>query len=234
MPLAIAMQNDVVTVHIDARHTRQLHERDTAVRLTHWNSCRYSGTSRLGNHRTQLVCHLRPLFQPSLPRGTIECVLQLLCRDRLDQVVERTMSKRLEREVIVGRHEYHRRHVGAKVRDHIEAVRSGHLNVQEHDVRQLAPDCIDRVSAVVAHSDDLVTLEIGNETSQPELCRRLIDAYAPIVAEVAKRSPGRELVLRRQVADGRREAVFLRRDELVDKVAQLPDELRALFDPLGL
>jgi hypothetical protein len=67
-----------------------------------------------------------------------------------------------------------------------------------------------------------------------ELCRRLIGAYAPIVAEIAKRSSPTELVLRRHVADGRREAVFLRRDELVEKIGRLPPALRALFDPLGL
>jgi hypothetical protein len=67
-----------------------------------------------------------------------------------------------------------------------------------------------------------------------DVCQRLIGAYAPVVSAIAQRSAATELVLRRDVDNGRREAVFVRRDELREKLERLPPPLRALFDPLAL
>jgi hypothetical protein len=56
---------------------------------------------------------------------------------------------------------------------------------------------------------------------------------APVVQEIAARSqsPG-ELVLRRLLADDRREEVFLSKSELRRKLEPLPEGERALFDTL--
>lgn len=68
-----------------------------------------------------------------------------------------------------------------------------------------------------------------------EVCARLLGAYGPIVAEIGRRSGSpRELTLRKDVGNGRREAVFVTRAELLEKIGRLPAGLRAPFAPLGL
>jgi hypothetical protein len=68
-----------------------------------------------------------------------------------------------------------------------------------------------------------------------DVCARLIAAYAPIVSEIARRSCAPdELMLRRDLGGGRREAVFISRAELRGRLARLPPPLRAMFDPFGL
>lgn len=68
-----------------------------------------------------------------------------------------------------------------------------------------------------------------------DVVARLIAAYAPIVSEIARRScaPG-ELMLRKDLGGGRREAVFITRAELRGRLARLPASLRAMFDPFAL
>jgi hypothetical protein len=68
-----------------------------------------------------------------------------------------------------------------------------------------------------------------------DVAARLIGAYAPIVSEIARRScaPG-ELMLRRDLGGGRREAVFITRAEILGRLARVSAPLRALFDPFGL
>ena len=68
-----------------------------------------------------------------------------------------------------------------------------------------------------------------------DVVARLIAAYAPIVSEIARRShaPG-ELMLRKDLGGGRREAVFITRAELRGRLARLPSTLRTMFDPFQL
>jgi len=67
------------------------------------------------------------------------------------------------------------------------------------------------------------------------LVERLVQAIAPVVREIAERSPSAtELVLKRLVGGGRREEIFVAKSELREKLERLPTALRALFDPLGL
>jgi hypothetical protein len=71
--------------------------------------------------------------------------------------------------------------------------------------------------------------------SPRQVVERLIEAMAPTVQEIAKRSLSpSELVLKRQLGDGRREEIFISKDSLKEKLAPLPPSLRALFAPLGL
>jgi hypothetical protein len=58
---------------------------------------------------------------------------------------------------------------------------------------------------------------------------------APIVQEIARRSgaPG-ELVLRRDLGEGRREEIYITKAELNEKVVTLPVTLRPVFDPFEL
>jgi hypothetical protein len=67
------------------------------------------------------------------------------------------------------------------------------------------------------------------------LVERLIFAMAPTVQEIAKRSlTSTELVLKRALADDRREEIFVSKAELRQKLEPLNDEQRALFAPLGI
>jgi len=68
-----------------------------------------------------------------------------------------------------------------------------------------------------------------------DVCARLVAAYAPIVSEISRRSCApNELMLRRDVGGGRREAVFVTRAELKGRLARLSPSLRAIFDPFQL
>ncbi len=68
-----------------------------------------------------------------------------------------------------------------------------------------------------------------------ELVRRFVAAMAPVITEMAAHSlsPG-ELVLRKPIADGRREEIFVSKRALGDKLASLPTERHDLFDALEL
>lgn len=77
---------------------------------------------------------------------------------------------------------------------------------------------------------DVVTLPVF-----APLVQRLVAMLAPIVEEIARRSPtANELVIRRLLADNRREEIFVAKATLRAKYAELSDEQRALFAPLGL
>lgn len=67
-----------------------------------------------------------------------------------------------------------------------------------------------------------------------EVCARIVGAYAPIVAEIARRSAPTELMLRKDLGGGRREAIFVTRAELRGKLLRLPAALKAMFEPFGL
>ena len=64
---------------------------------------------------------------------------------------------------------------------------------------------------------------------------RIVDRLAPIAEQVALHSPNpAELSLKIEGDDGRREEIYLRKDELTEMIASLPLEAQQLFDPLGL
>ena len=67
------------------------------------------------------------------------------------------------------------------------------------------------------------------------MAERLIGHLAPVVMEISRRSgaPG-ELVLRRDVGDGRREEMYVTKAELWQKLLVLPPERRVAFGALGL
>ena len=74
------------------------------------------------------------------------------------------------------------------------------------------------------------------DTDEPaDIATKLINVLAPVVQEVARRSgaPG-ELVLRRDLGEGRREEIYITKAELNEKVLTLPATLRPVFDPFEL
>ena len=84
------------------------------------------------------------------------------------------------------------------------------------------------VSSVTLDDHDLLD---GNRVV--EFVERYVELYQPVVAEIAKRSPSpNELSLKLEKPDGRREEVYLRRDDLVHVVESLDDEQMKIFTPL--
>jgi hypothetical protein len=74
------------------------------------------------------------------------------------------------------------------------------------------------------------------ELDEPQkIVVKMVNVMAPIVLEIARRSgaPG-ELVLRRDVGEGRREELFITKAELQEKVLTIPPSYRSLFDALEL
>jgi hypothetical protein len=74
------------------------------------------------------------------------------------------------------------------------------------------------------------------EHDEPQaILTRIVTVIAPVVQEIARRSgaPG-ELVLRRDLGEGRREEIYITKAELHEKVMTLPHTLRAVFDPFEL
>jgi hypothetical protein len=68
-----------------------------------------------------------------------------------------------------------------------------------------------------------------------DLVTRLVEHFAPTVVEIARRSPSpQELSLKLEGDDGRREEVYLRKEELIKKLQPLSAAGRAVFAPLGL
>jgi hypothetical protein len=68
-----------------------------------------------------------------------------------------------------------------------------------------------------------------------KLVERLVTVLSPIALEVARRSPNaRELSLKREGDSGRREELYLKRDELLGMLEPLPSGGREVFAPLGL
>ena len=64
---------------------------------------------------------------------------------------------------------------------------------------------------------------------------RLVAMFAPTVREIAKRSPNEfELSLKQETEGGRREEVYLRKEQLVSRLQPLSSIGREIFAPLGL
>jgi hypothetical protein len=64
---------------------------------------------------------------------------------------------------------------------------------------------------------------------------RLVTMFAPTVREIAKRSPNEhELSLKQESEGGRREEIYLRKEQLVSKLQPLSSIGREVFAPLGL
>jgi hypothetical protein len=76
---------------------------------------------------------------------------------------------------------------------------------------------------------------IGDHENPSTLVKRLIAKIAPVVQEIARHSLSPdELVLKRVLADDRREEVFAAKADLLAKLDPVPLGLRGVFAPLGL
>lgn len=93
---------------------------------------------------------------------------------------------------------------------------------------------------VLARKKRLVRLVLGgNDVFEHDLGGKLVShivsVIAPIVSEVAKRSPNaHELSLKVENDSGRREEIYLRKAQLVSVLSSVTPKERGVFDPLGL
>jgi hypothetical protein len=87
-----------------------------------------------------------------------------------------------------------------------------------------------RLTRLTLAGDDVFESDLG--TSVVAL---VIGVIAPIVAEVARRSPNQhELSLKVENDTGRREEIYLRKAQLISALASVTPKARRVFDPLGL
>jgi hypothetical protein len=93
---------------------------------------------------------------------------------------------------------------------------------------------------VLARKKRLVTLSLaGTDVVENDLgtkvVKLVVGAIAPIVGEVARRSPNvHELSLKVENDSGRREEIYLRKAQLVSALSSVAPNERGVFDPLGL
>lgn len=93
---------------------------------------------------------------------------------------------------------------------------------------------------VIGKKKRLVRLVLaGNDVFENDLGTKVIEhivsVIAPIVSEVAKRSPNvHELSLKVENDAGRREEIYLRKAQLVSVLSSVTPKERSVFDPLGL
>jgi len=118
---------------------------------------------------------------------------------------------------------------------------AGEFEVVESDV----PKLVDMSKSIHASLGQLTRLhltkalvgdvEFRGLSSYVPFVERVIDQLAPIIREIALHSfDPNELVLRSQLADNRREEIFVSRKTLRDKYAHLPAAHAQLFAPLAL
>lgn len=93
---------------------------------------------------------------------------------------------------------------------------------------------------VVEHKEQLVNVTLDGQAVFDgglviPFVVRLVAMFAPTVREIAKRSPNEhELSLKQENDGGRREEVYLRKDQLVSRLQPLSSTGRQVFAPLGL
>jgi hypothetical protein len=107
-------------------------------------------------------------------------------------------------------------------------------------VLELGQRVIDSVQGLTSLRGGLRSASLDNQPLEPlawpeTAAHRLIGQLSPIVLEIGRRSgaPG-ELVLRRDVGDGRREEIYVTKAELWERLLVLPPERRVAFTALGL
>jgi len=93
---------------------------------------------------------------------------------------------------------------------------------------------------VLEHKEQLVSVSLDQapvfeDGLVIQFVVRLVAMFAPTVREIAKRSPNEfELSLKQENEGGRREEVYLRKEQLVSRLQPLSSIGREIFAPLGL
>jgi hypothetical protein len=100
-------------------------------------------------------------------------------------------------------------------------------------IRAACSEALNRKERLLAVSLDGV--DVLEHHRVKEFIERVVQMMAPIVAEIARRSPSTgELSLKHEDDAGRREELYLRKADLLQKLEPLSAEARSVFAPLGL
>jgi hypothetical protein len=103
----------------------------------------------------------------------------------------------------------------------IDALREASRDLQSH---------LGRLERVV-YGDGSAT----EGDAPPEVAKRLVELVAPEAAEITRRGSSRaELALKHDLGGGRREEIYIARDELARQLDRLSPAARAVFAPLDL
>ncbi len=98
----------------------------------------------------------------------------------------------------------------------------------------------DGIAGLVDQRESMLRLELDGRDVLAnglamQLVVRLVKVFAPTVEAIVQRSTNsQELSLKKQHEDGRREELYLRREELLNKLQPLNADGRSVFEPLGL
>lgn len=88
----------------------------------------------------------------------------------------------------------------------------------------------EKTTVLELDGQDVAQMRLGMQ-----LIMRLVTMFAPIVSEISERSPNEhELSLKVEHESGRREEIYLRREDLLKKLQPLPAAGREIFSALGL
>ncbi len=107
-------------------------------------------------------------------------------------------------------------------------------------VDKLSRAIVERFTPLLHQRESVVRVELDGQDVfakglEMALVGRLVAVFAPVVEEVAQRSPNQaELSLKKEHDGGRREEIYLRRSQLTAALEPLDAAGRAVFAPLGL
>lgn len=117
----------------------------------------------------------------------------------------------------------------------------GQLEDQEREpILRLSSAVLDGTFDLVLRRQPMIEAKLDGEALRGrfeprDVCARLVTVYAPIVSEICRRSGSPdELMLRRELGNGRRDSLFVTRAELSGKMARLPANARHVLDPFGI
>lgn len=164
--------------------------------------------------------------------------------DMSDEAIELTLKKKLtDKESLV----FHVRRTEAGILGRVEhpgsAAAGGPAQLASSDLAQIERLWVairNSTREVLEKKDQLLgALLDGQPVFESGLVLqfviRLVRMFAPTVREIAKRSPNEfELSLKMETDGGRREEIYLRKDELLKDLQPLPSSGREVFAPLGL
>ncbi len=154
-----------------------------------------AGAGDAREQRDQLLAVLQRPALRELVAHVRERALEPLVHQRLQQVVERVRVEGVDRVAVEGGHEYDHRHAGLRdAAQHLESVDARHLDVEEHEVRRVRGDRVDRLAPVRALRDDLEVVESAQAELEPAPRERLV-----VDDDCADRWPSRQFLdLQRQ------------------------------------
>lgn len=160
-------------------------------------------------------------------------MLELALRRRLSEKESLHFSLRRTEAGVLGRVEYPGQSAGGALPTNLAPADVAQLERLWLGLRTVTRDVLDqKEQLVVVNLDGQSVFESGRASA---FVARLVASFAPMVLQIADRSPSEfELSLKMETEGGRREELYLRKEQLLERLAPLTSSGRAVFAPLGL